>query len=178
MKNDIAIFAMGCFWCTEAAFRDFNSHALLPGILSLRVGYAGGLIPNPSYEYHPGYKEALKIIFDPQKITYESLLTIFWHNIDPLDPKGQFSDKGPAYVSAIFYTNEQQHQAALESHQQVKAKLKDNFTLIEPYTTFYDAEEYHQDYKAKNPISYCQYSNGNGRAQRLKALWGEDVTKK
>lgn len=170
MVNTV-IFAMGCFWCAEAEFRDPKTHEPLPGIISMRVGYAGGVKPNPTYENHEGYKEALKIIYDPKQISYEQLLTIFWHNIDPLDARGQFCDKGPAYTSVIFYTDQDQKEMALQSKNNIKTQLKENFTEIIPYTTFYDAEEYHQDYKTKNPITYRYYRWNCGRDQRLKELW-------
>lgn len=171
MITEIAVFAMGCFWCAESEFRDPKTHEALPGIISLRVGYAGGVTPNPTYENHKGYKEALKIRFDPQKISYETLLNIFWHNIDPLDAQGQFCDKGPAYTSVIFYNDIKQKEAALESKNKIKNQVKGNFTEIIPYSSFYDAEEYHQNYKKKNPIAYRYYRWNCGRDQRLKALW-------
>lgn len=172
MKKETAVFAMGCFWCSEAAFRDVKTHEPLNGILLLRVGYSGGIQDNPTYENHEGYKEAIQIVYDPDVIDYESLLAIFWKNVDPLDGQGQFADKGPAYTSAIFYADSHQKESAFKSHEHIKAQLKDNFTEIIAYTSFYEAEAYHQNYKMKNPITYCYYRLNCGRERRLKDLWG------
>lgn len=169
--NAIAIFGMGCFWCAESAFRNPETHALLPGIISLRVGYAGGSEPNPTYEHHLGYKEVIKLVYSPDEISYEALLDIFWKNIDPLDAQGQFSDRGFSYTSVIFYTTLLQQETALKSKQEIEKQFKDVFTEILPSTSFYEAEEYHQDYKTKNPVTYCYYRLGCGRDKRLKALW-------
>ena len=172
-EKSTAIFAMGCFWCAESEFRDHKTHEPLFGILSIRVGYAGGTKPNPTYEDHEGYKEAIKITYDPKKVSYEQLLTIFWKNVDPLDPKGQFCDKGYPYTSVIFYTGSVQEKEALKSKEFIKAKLKENHTEIVQYTSFYDAEEYHQNYATKNPIRYKYYRWNCGRDQRLTELWAE-----
>lgn len=172
-KKEVAIFAMGCFWCGESEFRDHISGKLLPGITSLRVGYAGGTHPNPTYENHEGYKEAVKIEFDPTVISYEKLLDIFWHNVDPFDPKGQFCDKGFPYTSVIFYQNNAQKKTALTAlHNTQKVLGKNIVTELLPATTFYDAEEYHQNYKKKNPVRYKFYRWNCGRDQRLRAIWG------
>lgn len=165
-----AVFAMGCFWCAEADFRDKNGHFLL-GISDLKVGYAGGTQPNPTYEHHAGYIEALKIIFDPAVMPYDKLLSIFWRNIDPFDAQGQFCDKGPSYTAAIFYKNENQRDQALKSKIAIETRLnKTVVTEIIPFTTFYDAEDYHQNYKAKNPVRYRYYRFRCGRDQRLKEI--------
>lgn len=170
MKEE-AIFAMGCFWCGESEFRNSNGKPI-SGVLSLRVGYAGGTIENPTYHNHEGYKEAVKIVFDSAVISYSELLDIFWHNVDIFDKEGQFCDKGFPYTSVIFYTNDAQKALA----QQRKEKLGSEFgaaiaTEILPFTTFYDAEEYHQDYKHKNPVRYRYYRWNCGRDQRLKEIW-------
>lgn len=173
-QEKIAIFAMGCFWCSESAFRDPKTHEPIKGIHRLSVGYAGGTQPHPTYEHHEGYKEALKITYDADFISYEALLSIFWHNVDPLDAHGQFADKGPAYTSAIFYTDSQQHATALTSHEKVKARLEANWTEVIEYTSFVEAEAYHQNYKVKNPVTYCYYRLNCGRDKRLKSLWGAE----
>lgn len=167
-----AVFAMGCFWCGESEFRDHQTNKPLAGVLSLRVGYAGGTKPNPTYEAHEGYKEAVKVTFDPSIVSYEKLLTLFWHNVDPFDAGGQFCDKGLAYTSVIFYQNETQKEQALLSKADVQQQLKKNvLTEILPYTTFYDAEDYHQNYQAKNPFRYNYYRWSCGRDSRLKEIW-------
>lgn len=171
-SSEEAIFAMGCFWCGESEFRDHETNKLLPGIIKLRVGYAGGTKPNPTYESHEGYKEAVKIIYDADLISYEKLLTIFWHNIDPFDAKGQFCDKGLQYTAAIFYTNNTQKIQADTSKAQVEKQLnKAVATEVIAKTTFYDAEEYHQNYKAKNPVRYKYYRYNCGRDKRLETIW-------
>src|SRR5690349_631623 len=110
-----AVLGMGCFWCGESAFRDAETHNLLPGIVDLQVGYAGGTKPNPTYEDHYGYKEAVKVVFDADIIPYEKILDIFWNNIDPFDPYGQFYDQGFAYTTVIFYNSPEQQYIAEES---------------------------------------------------------------
>jgi peptide-methionine (S)-S-oxide reductase len=171
-NKQIAIFAMGCFWCGESEFRDHTTGNPLPGILSLRVGYAGGTQPNPTYESHTGYKEAVKIEFDPSTISYEKLLDIFWHNVDPVDAKGQFCDKGFPYTSVIYYQDSQKEAALASLKNTQKILGQEIATELIPATTFYDAEEYHQDYKKKNPIRYRYYRWNCGRDQRLKDVWG------
>jgi peptide-methionine (S)-S-oxide reductase len=174
MLNEIAIFAMGCFWCGESEFRDKITHNPLPGIVSIRVGYAGGVVPNPTYYHHEGYKEAVKITYDANKISYEHLLAIFWRNIDPLNADGQFCDIGPSYTSAIFYTNATQKKLALKTKEDIKGTLKKTAiaTEILPYTTFYEAEDYHQNYQVKNPVRYKYYRWRCGRDKRLSIVWG------
>jgi len=170
-----AFFAMGCFWSAESAFQDEASHKPLGGINSLTVGYAGGTAKNPTYEDHTGYKETLKIDFDPKVISYKQLLDVFWHNVDPFDSNGQFCDHGSSYAPVIYYTNTKQQQAA----QDYKIKLEESFKQKIPlpilaYTTFYPAEDYHQNYAIKNSVEYKLYRFGCGRDQRLKEIWIED----
>jgi peptide-methionine (S)-S-oxide reductase len=168
-----AIFAMGCFWCGESEFRDHETNKPLKGIISIRVGYAGGTKPNPTYHSHEGYKEALKITYDPSVISYDQLLDIFWHNIDPFDADGQFCDKGFPYTAVIFFKDSEQKAKAEVTRDKIQAELKQEIsTALIPYTTFYDAEEYHQDYKDKNPIRYKFYRWNCGRDQRLEEIWG------
>lgn len=171
-NEKMAIFAMGCFWCSESEFRDAQTHRPLPGILSIKVGYAGGTQPNPTYQSHEGYKEAVKITYDSSKLSYDDLLTIFWKNIDPFDAKGQFCDKGFAYTSAIFYADSSQQAKAILSKETLQKKFPQQpvVTQIIKNTTFYDAEEYHQDYKSKNPVRYKYYRWNCGRDKRLKDI--------
>lgn len=167
-----AIFAMGCFWCAESEFRD-NTDVPLKGIISVRAGYAGGTRPNPTYHDHEGYKEAIKIEFDPAVISYDKLLDIFWHNVDPFDGEGQFCDNGFPYTSVVFYKNEEQKSKAKQSEHALEKNFREPFkTEIIQATTFYDAEEYHQDYKNKNPLRYKYYRWNCGRDKRLQEIWG------
>lgn len=169
-----AIFAGGCFWCMEKPFDE------LPGVLKTISGYTGGQLKNPTYEQvshgSTGHFEALKITYDPAKVSYEKLLDVFWHNIDPTDAKGQFCDKGLQYRSAIFFQNASQQKLAEQSKTTLdSAKLFSEpiKTLLLPATEFFDAEAYHQDYYQKNPIRYEYYRFRCGRDDRLNALWGE-----
>lgn len=170
-----AIFAMGCFWCGESAFREHATNLPLQGIKTITCGYAGGTMPNPSYNNHAGFREAIKLEFDPNVVSYAKLLDIFWHNIDLFDERGQFCDKGFSYTAAVFSKNVQQQIAAEES----KVNLQENFkqkiiTEILPATTFYDAEEYHQNYSSKSPNSYKFYSCNSGREQKLQEIWDDE----
>jgi peptide-methionine (S)-S-oxide reductase len=169
-----ATLAGGCFWCMEPPYDK------LPGVVSTTSGYVGGKTPNPTYEQvsagGTGHAEAVQIVYDPNKITYEKLLDVFWRNIDPTDGSGQFCDKGNQYRSAIFYHNEEQKKiaeqskAALEKSKPFNGQL---VTQIVPATEFYPAEDYHQDYYQKNPIRYKFYRSRCGRDQRLEQLWGK-----
>lgn len=172
-KLEKAILAGGCFWCMEAPFDK------LPGVISVTAGYSGGQKKNPTYKEvsagGTGHAEAIQIVYDPTKIDYEKLLSVYWHNIDPTVNDRQFCDTGDQYRSAIFYTSEDQRRVALQS----RAVLEKNkpfrqmiVTEITPAGEFYPAEEYHQHYYKKNPIRYKYYRNGCGRDQRLKELWG------
>jgi peptide-methionine (S)-S-oxide reductase len=173
VNADEAIFAMGCFWCGESEFRDHETNEPLPGIKSIRVGFAGGTIKNPTYKHHPEYKEAVKIDFDPSVISYSKLLDIFWHNVDLFDAQGQFCDKGFPYTSVIFFENSQQQTESQESKANIEKQMhKKAVTEIISATTFYDAEEYHQNYSNKNPVKYSYYRWNCGRDQRLKEIWG------
>ncbi len=170
----LATVAGGCFWCVEEAFEP------LDGVDSVTSGYTGGHVKNPSYDAvsdgGTGHFEAVQIVFDPSRISYEKLLDVLWHNVDPTDGAGQFCDKGPQYRSAIFVHNEGQRRAAEASRQTLERSttLPGKITTeILPATTFYPAEEDHQDYAAKNPISYRFYRTSCGRDHRLHELWGE-----
>jgi peptide-methionine (S)-S-oxide reductase len=169
-----ATFAGGCFWCMEPAFDK------IPGVVSVTAGYTGGHKKDPTYEEvsagGTGHAESVEVIYDPSKVTYEELLTVFWHTIDPTTKDRQFCDSGHQYRSAIFYHNEEQHRLALLS----KERLEKTKTFKEPIVTeivksseFYPAEEYHQHYYQKNPIRYKFYRYRCGRDQRLKELWGD-----
>ncbi len=173
---ETAIFAGGCFWCMEAPFDK------LPGVVSVTAGYTGGDVKNPTYEDvsagGSGHAEAVRVVYDPAKISYPALLTVFWHNIDPTVANRQFCDVGHQYRAVIFYRGEQQHAAALQS----KAALEKSrpfreqvVTELTPATEFYPAEEYHQHYYKKNPLRYSYYRGGCGRDKRLKKLWGGAV---
>ena len=170
----VAVFAGGCFWCTES---DFDK---VPGVLSTTSGYIGGHVENPIYEDvsygKSGHIEAVQVRYDSSKISYAQLLEVFWPTIDPITANAQFCDKGPQYRSAIFYGNPQEQALAEAS----KAALERSGKLPGPVvteilaaTTFYPAEEYHQDYHNKNPIRYAYYRNGCGRDARLEQLWGK-----
>ena len=168
-----ATFAGGCFWCMEAPFED------LPGVVSTTVGYTGGTTKNPTYEEvsagGTGHAESVQIVFDPQKISYEKILEVFWHNIDPLTANAQFCDHGNQYRSAIFYHDDAQKKLAEASKQKLEASKRFKqpiVTQIVAASTFYPAEDYHQKYHQKNPSRYKFYRWNCGRDQRLDELWG------
>jgi methionine-S-sulfoxide reductase len=170
-----AIFAGGCFWCMEPPYDN------LPGIISTVVGYTGGEVENPTYEEvttgTTGHAEAVKIEFDSTQISYSELLRIFWRNIDPTNPFGQFADRGSQYRTAIFYVDDDQKKAALQSKEELEksGKFKDPVvTQIVSASVFYPAEDYHQEYYKKNPFHYNSYKIGSGRAGFLKKTWGEE----
>lgn len=169
-----ATFAGGCFWCMEEVFEAVD------GVVSVTSGYTGGQQANPSYEEvsagGTGHAEAVEIVYDPARVSYEKLLQVFWRNIDPTTPDRQFCDTGHQYRSAIFYHDETQHRLAEES----KRAVEQTKTFTEPIVTeivqaleFYPAEDYHQDFYKKNPIRYKFYKFSCGRAQRLAQLWGK-----
>jgi peptide-methionine (S)-S-oxide reductase len=162
-----AIFAGGCFWCMEAAFDE------VPGVTETVSGYAGGTKPNPTYGDHEGYLEAVRVAYDPAKVSYEKLLDQYWHNIDPFDAEGQFCDKGNAYRSVIFTGDEEETKLADAEKKDIAARFKkDVATEIKPATTFTAAEGYHQNYHNTNAVSYKFYKWNCGRAQRLEHIWG------
>jgi peptide methionine sulfoxide reductase msrA/msrB len=173
-KLDTATFAGGCFWCVEEAFDHVS------GVVATTSGYTGGRIANPTYEQvsdgGTGHAEAVRVVFDPSRVTYERLLDTFWHNVDPITANAQFCDRGAQYRSAIFYRDAAQQQLALASKERLATSQrfdKPIVTEIVPAGPFYPAEEYHQDYYSKNPVRYKFYKWNCGRAQRLKELWGE-----
>ncbi len=169
-KFDVAVFAGGCFWCMEPPFDK------LDGVISTTSGYTGGNVKDPSYKDvssgGTGHTEAIRVIFDPKKISYEKLLEVFWKNIDPTTKDKQFCDTGNQYRSGIFYLNEAQKKLAFESKKKLEKKFKIIYTEITEAKEFYEAEEYHQDFYIKSQIRYKYYRNACGRDARLKEIWG------
>ena len=169
-----AIFAGGCFWCMQPPF----DHA--PGVVSTVVGYAGGSEANPTYHQVSagltGHRESIEVTYDPSKTSYEKLLEIFWHNINPIQTNGQFNDIGDQYAAAIFYGTDGQKKAAEESKVSLAKSGKFQKPIavaILPAGKFWPAEEYHQKYYIKNPTSYGFYHFASGRAAYKKRTWGE-----
>lgn len=171
-STDTAIFAGGCFWCVEADFEK------LPGVIEAVSGYTGGHTENPTYKEvtykDTGHYEAVKVIYNPAKVTYEELVDYFWVHVDPTDPNGQFCDKGDSYRTAIFARPDQLDaaNASKEHVMEVKPFSAEIVTPVLPTSEFYDAEKYHQDYYKKNKLRYKYYRNGCGRDKRIKQLWG------
>ncbi len=171
-QTALATFAGGCFWCMEPPF-DAE-----PGVVETIVGYTGGRVENPTYEHvsagETGHAECIQIVYDPAIVRYERLLEIFWRNIDPLDPDGQFCDRGSQYRAAIFYHNEEQKKLAEASKKQVEESHRLTGQVVTEISTalaFYPAEDYHQDYYKKNPLRYKLYRYGCGRDKRLAEVW-------
>ncbi|UCF03343.1 MAG: peptide-methionine (R)-S-oxide reductase MsrB [Deltaproteobacteria bacterium] len=171
-KTKTAVFAGGCFWCTESDFEKVD------GVIEAISGYTGGHVANPTYKQVSkgvtGHVEAVKVIYDPAKVTYEKLLEVFWRHVDPTDGDGQFVDRGSQYRSVIFYANEEEHRLAEISKKALAASGrfdKPIATDILPLDTFYPAEDYHQDYYKKNSIRYRWYRRGSGRDQFLEKVW-------
>ncbi len=169
--NDVAIFAGGCFWCMEPPFDK------LDGVISTTSGYTGGTLENPTYKKtssgKTGHYEAVQIEYDPNKVSYQRLLDVYWMNVDPFDARGQFCDKGPQYRAAVFTRNEKEKELATKSKQVLQEKLKGKATIVTeilPAKEFYPAEDYHQDYYKKNPVRYKYYRFGCGRDKRLKQV--------
>ena len=169
-----AYFAGGCFWCVEADYEK------LPGVVAAISGYAGGRTANPTYEQvsagGTGHAESVEVQYDPAKVSYKELVEFFWRHVDPTVQDQQFCDHGDQYRTAIFYRNAEEKKIAEES----KAALAASgalggatiYTEIKPVGTFYEAEDYHQDYSTKNPIRYKFYRSNCGRDSRLAKLWG------
>ncbi|MGE5654294.1 MAG: peptide-methionine (S)-S-oxide reductase MsrA [Bacillota bacterium] len=175
MAQQVAIFAGGCFWCMVSPFD------VLDGIIEVKSGYIGGHIENPTYAQvkaqTSGHYEAVKITYDPEVVSYDKLLKAFWMQIDPTDAGGQFHDRGPSYRTAIFYTTSEQKEQAEASRAALEAsgRFPDPIvTEILPATTFYDAEEYHQDFYKKSPIEYKQDRKISGRDEFIKKYWGDE----
>jgi methionine-S-sulfoxide reductase len=174
-----ATFAGGCFWCMEPPFAE------LAGVHSVMPGYTGGTEEHPTYEQvssgQTGHCEAIQITYDPSKVTYQQLLDVFWHNIDPTATNRQFVDVGKHYRTAIFYHDESQRQLAEASKAALVAsgKFRDPIvTTIHPAGPFYVAEDYHREYYKKNPLRYTVYKIGSGRESYLKRTWGDQAPPK
>jgi peptide-methionine (S)-S-oxide reductase len=169
-----AIFAGGCFWSIQKLFDHVE------GVISTTAGFTGGTKKNPSYEdvsyTNTGHLESVKVVYDPQKVSYEKLLSAYWHDIDPTTKDQAFCDSGPEYNSAVFYTTDEQKRVAEASKAQIektkpfKAPI---LTTIRPASEFYAAEDYHQEFYKKNPVRYQMYKIGCQRDARLKELWGD-----
>ncbi|MEZ4705297.1 MAG: peptide-methionine (S)-S-oxide reductase MsrA [Bdellovibrionota bacterium] len=175
-KNDVAIFAGGCFWCMEPPFDDY----LGKGVIQTTVGFSGGTVKNPDYAMVASGKtdhvESIEVVFDPEKISYKKLLEIFYHNINPTDAGGQFADRGAHYRPVVFYNSPAQKKAA----QEFKSSLEDSKKFqspivvdLKPATEFYPAEQHHQEYYKKNPSRYYMYSTFSGRKGFLQEHWGK-----
>lgn len=171
--DGVAIFASGCFWCTESDFEKVE------GVTSAESGYIGGRVDTPSYEQvssgGTGHVEAVRVHFDPQRVSYDELLAVYWRNVDPYTANAQFCDKGPQYRSAIFALDDAQRASAERTRDALAKQYPDRpaiVTEILPATRFWPAETYHQDYYKKNPLRYRYYRWGCGRDQRLEELWG------
>lgn len=175
MPYATAIFAGGCFWCMVHPFDEW------PGVIDVVSGYTGGHKENPTYEevcsHTTGHREAVRITFDPEVISYAKLLEIFWHQIDPTDAGGQFYDRGDSYQAAIYYTNDEQRDQAMDS----MATLAQSGRFPSPIVTeilpagpFYEAESYHQDFYKTNPAHYSRYRRGSGRDRFIVSHWGQD----
>ncbi len=176
---DTALFAGGCFWCVETAFEG------RPGVRAAVSGYSGGHKSNPTYEevgsHTTGHLETVAVVYDAKAISYEQLLDLFWHSIDPTQGDGQFCDRGESYRSAIFWRSEAQRRAALDSKQALEKsgalRGRPIVTTIAKAGPFWPAEEYHQDFYRKDPKRYREYREGCGRDRRLRALWGDKAVK-
>lgn len=173
---EVATFAGGCFWCVES---DFDN---VPGVVRTISGYTGGRVENPSYKQvsseKTGHREAVQIHFDPKRTSYADLLEVLWRSVDPTDAGGQFCDRGESYTTAIFVNSETQRQLAEGSKQSLEQSgvlQHPIVTTIETAGPFYSAEDYHQDYYKKNPVSYRFYRFGCGRDARIKKIWGDEA---
>lgn len=168
-----AIFAAGCFWCIEADFEK------LPGVLAAESGYTGGHLANPTYEQvsagGSGHTEAVRVTYDPARVSYAQLLEHFWKNVDPTVKNRQFCDSGSQYRSGIYWRSEGERRAAVESRDALlkSGRFREIHTEIVAAGTFYPAEAYHQDYYKKNPVRYSYYRTGCRRDERLRELWGK-----
>jgi methionine-S-sulfoxide reductase len=168
-----ATFAGGCFWCMQPPFQQTE------GVVEAVAGYTGGTKEDPTYEEvsggGTGHLEAVQVTYDPAKVTYEKLLTVFWSQIDPTDPEGQFADKGSQYRTAIFYHDDGQKAAAERSKKDLDASGKFSrpvATAIRSAMPFYRAEEYHQNYAEKQPQRYKEYKKYSGREAFIERVWG------
>jgi peptide-methionine (S)-S-oxide reductase len=164
-----AVFAGGCFWCMESAYQD------VPGVTDVISGFSGGTHPNPSYSgAHTGHYEAVLVSYNPEQISYQQLLDLYWRNIDPFDAGGQFCDRGESYRAAIFVADDGEKQKAVATREAVIAQFPAQQVVTEvlPRSEFFPVEETHQDYYKKNPLRYQYYRRGCGRDPRLEKIWG------
>jgi methionine-S-sulfoxide reductase len=173
-----ATLAGGCFWCMEPPFEK------LPGVVSVISGYAGGSEENPAYDDvsrgKTSHVEAVQVTYNAKQLSYETLMEVYWRAMDPTDGGGQFADRGSQYKTAIFYHNEEQKSLAQASKVRLSASgrfQKPIVTPIRKFTTFWPAEEYHQDYYRKNPEPYNRYRKGSGREGFMKKIWGQHPRK-
>lgn len=173
-RADTAVFAGGCFWCMEKPFEE------LDGVASVVSGFSGGTVPDPTYDevstQTTGHYEAVQVVYDPEAVPYDTLLQVYWHNVDPLDDGGQFCDRGAPYRPALFVRTPAERAAA----EATKAALEARFgqPVVVPVldaAPFYAAEAYHQDFYRTNPGHYQRYRDGCLRDARLDALWGENA---
>lgn len=168
-----AIFAGGCFWCTEADFEK------LPGVISAESGYTAGHQAAPTYEQvsagSTGHTEAVRVTYDPTKVSYSQLVDYFWRTIDPTVKDRQFCDWGTQYRSGIYWQTEDERKIAIGSRDALLAsgRFKAIHTELAAASTFYTAEQYHQDYYKKNPVRYAYYRRSCGREARLEDIWGK-----
>jgi len=172
--KQVAIFAGGCFWCVES---DFDH---VPGVLSTVSGYIGGTTQNPTYYDHTaaGHREAVRVEFDNARVSYEELVSYFFHSVDPTDAGGQFCDRGHSYTTAIYTLGDDELAVATKGKAAVEKELKKPIvTEIAAAPEFWPAEDYHQDYYKKNPLRYEYYRHGCGRDARVEALWGANARK-
>ena len=174
--REVATFAGGCFWSMERPFQH------VPGVISTTVGYTGGHKANPTYEdvgtRTTGHAESVEVVYDPTKVTYDKLLDVYWHNIDPISREAQFCDHGNEYRTAIFYHGDAQRVAADRSKlafEQSGRFKQPIVTQIVPASTFWKAEDYHQHFADRNAKYYSAYRRGCGRDARLKQLWGDSA---
>ena len=167
-----AIFAGGCFWCTESDFEK------LPGVIQAESGYTAGKTTNPTYEAvsngHTGHTEAVRVTYDPAKVSYSKLVEYFWRTIDPTEKDRQFCDVGDQYRTGIYWGNEAERQTVQASRDALlkTGRFKTIHTELAPASVFYLAEDYHQDYYKKNPVRYNYYRLSCGRDAQLKRVWG------
>ncbi len=167
-----ATFAGGCFWCMEPPYDKID------GVIETISGFSGGHVVDPSYEQvtrgGTGHLEVVQVVYDPEKVGYETLLDVYWRNVDPFDGGGQFCDRGESYRPAIFVQGEEQERLARQSLRDLQARFEQAIEVtIEPFEAFYAAEDYHQNYYDENPIRYKYYRWRCGRDDRLEEVWGD-----
>lgn len=170
--QEVAIFAGGCFWCMERPFEE------IPGVISVLSGYTGGEVEGPSYDEvsagRTGHAESVRVLFDPSRVSNAQLLEVFWHNVDPTQANGQFCDHGTQYRSEIFVSSPEQRRLAEESLARVRQTIPGTIaTAITDATTFWIAEDYHQDFHRTHPVRYTEYRLGCGRDAQLERVWGD-----